>query len=527
MKDLTLKKEKAYFNVMLVLAILIWPLMFASVVLIAYSLIWAIYVWVTNGLFIARLKSECVLVNESQFPKLYETYKQVCDRLEVSKMPELYILESGRKLNAFVFSHSGRDFVVLESDIVVNHGEEGDEIRFILGHELGHIKSGYGLKRIFLGPALWLPLLGAAYSRACEASCDRYGAYATQNIDGAIKALMILSRGKEVGNRMSGEHYSQQHKNHRGFFVSWYELISGHPTVSQRVANLISMRSGEKRPPKYPRHWLAYIFAFFASGGILITIAMLAILAVSAIPNLLRAKQMAKDHHARKIKMANDRHAQSILSQAANDRAAQKKLSQMAKAAREFAHGHDERYPISVDEFESDDRKYPGADYCGKVIEGFSYTCMLTSRSFQFTATPEKGTTGKKVFMVSARYIAEAVSVPDNLLIARLKGNEKQAQTRLSEMVGAAGTFARDHDARYPISTEEFENGNKKYLGAHYCGKVMDGFSYNCMLTPHSFQVTATPENETTGRIVFMVSARDLAEVAAVGDGRNEVERNH
>ena len=135
-------------------------------------------------------------------------------------------------LNAFATRHSGRKYVVIYSDLLEAYGPGSAEIKFLLGHELGHIKQRHIIKQLLLFPGLLVPLLGNAYSRACEASCDAYGAVASGDLDASVNAMMVMSGGKVASKLMNPEAFAEQHTKMRGFFVSWHELISGYPTLS-------------------------------------------------------------------------------------------------------------------------------------------------------------------------------------------------------------------------------------------------------------------------------------------------------
>ena len=294
--NLTLPKEKSYFNILRVVAILLWIAITATCVGLPYALLIGLSLWLVNGLLVARLRSEGVQVSAEQFPELYKTYREVCATFNLKEEPELYVIQSNGVLNAFATRHSGREFVVIYSSILDDYGYDSAEIRFLIGHEIGHIQAKHLMKRLLLAPAMILPWLPPAYSRACEASCDRYGALAAGDIDGAISAMMTLSAGKMPASKMVPSIFAQQHFRHRDFFVSWHELNSFYPTLSQRVSNLVAIKQGtfQKSPGRHP---LAYAFTLFNLRNLLV-IYVVALLAAIAIPNFVQARKKALEMQA-------------------------------------------------------------------------------------------------------------------------------------------------------------------------------------------------------------------------------------
>lgn len=299
LSNLTEPREKTYFGIVLAVSIVVWLLCLIAISPIIIIGCIAGFTWLANGLLVAQLKSDAVKVDADQFPALANTFVRVCSKLKVQNVPELYIVQSGGFLNAFATRHSGRNFVVLFSDLLDAYGAESSEIEFLLGHELGHIKSNHIIKRILLGPGHLLPLLGNAYSRACELSCDRHGIFAATDSQGAINAMLVLAGGKQAASLLSPAPFARQYASHRGFFVSWYELISGYPTLSQRVSNLIAISEG-RALSRSRRNAFAYPFALFTFGGgtsgganLLITVAVIGLLAAIAIPAFVKARDTA------------------------------------------------------------------------------------------------------------------------------------------------------------------------------------------------------------------------------------------
>ena len=294
---LTVPKEETYFVLALLVSIAVWAALAVSIIGLVYVLIFAFFLWIGNGLLCAYLRSESVRVGEQQLPELHASYLDVCAKLGIARPPALYVLQSGGVLNAFAARHAGRSFVVVYSDFVDALGADSAEMKFILGHEIGHLRSRHILKQMLLAPGLFMPLLGPAYRRSWESSCDRHGAYAAQDIDASTRAMMVLSGGRDHGKQLKADVFASQHVEERGFFVSLHELASTYPTLSKRVTDLLALKTGipARRPPRNP---FAYLFATFVPGGntgapanALIFVVIIGLLAAMAIPAFQKVRQ--------------------------------------------------------------------------------------------------------------------------------------------------------------------------------------------------------------------------------------------
>ncbi len=250
-------RERTYYRILLVFSLLVWAVVVVSIVGLLYGAIIGFFVW---------LGAESVEVTPTQVPELHATLMNVCGTLGLAEVPRLFIVQSGGLLNAFATRFLKRNFVAVFSSYLEACGPDSPEIRFVLGHEIGHLQRKHLTKHLLLLPGRLLPLIGNAYSRACEATCDRYGAFASGDLAGAIRALLILSGGQAFAPKFSAESFSRQYRSDRGFFVSWHELLSGYPTAAQRVSNLVAVRANQP-VPRAERHPLAYLFALFTFSG--------------------------------------------------------------------------------------------------------------------------------------------------------------------------------------------------------------------------------------------------------------------
>lgn len=126
--------------------------------------------------------------------------------------------------------------VVLYSEIfeLIERNAE-KEVLFVLAHEFAHLKRKHVIISFLILPALWVPFIGNAYLRACEYTCDRYGAYYVQSLTASKNALTILAIGKELYYRVDQEVYMKQIESEFGFFVWFNEKLSTHPHLPKRL----------------------------------------------------------------------------------------------------------------------------------------------------------------------------------------------------------------------------------------------------------------------------------------------------
>lgn len=293
---LVYRHEKPLFVISLIISLLFWLALLVGtvgVLLIWVLIIFLLYLFAHSG-FIAYLKGNAVKVTEQQYPDLYRMHQESCARLKMETIPELYLLCSDGLLNALATRFLRRDFVVLYSNIVDALEARPEAVRFYLGHELGHITQKHLVYGPLLLPASILPLLGAAYSRAREYTCDLHGLACASSKQDAMHAMAVLAAGEKRWQNINFAGYLEQVAMTSGFWMSFHELIADYPWLSKRLARIAASDSG--KPASLPRrHWLAWLFALFvprtgagASGGmvnVLIVVAIIGILAAIAIPS--------------------------------------------------------------------------------------------------------------------------------------------------------------------------------------------------------------------------------------------------
>jgi Zn-dependent protease with chaperone function/type II secretory pathway pseudopilin PulG len=289
MKELVYPRERMLGTITLMLGLLVWLGLIVGtfgVALIVLALGFVLYLFAQSAL-IAHIKGNGVELSEAQFPDLHSQYTACCDRLQMKTRPQAYILNGNGGLNAFATKFLGTQYVVLMSDVVDAMKKHADGVRFYIGHELGHLRMKHLSKHLLRWPVLWLPLIGAAYSRAKETTCDRHGLACSSSPEGAARALAALSAGAERWEHLDVAAYLRQTIHASGFWMSFHELTAGYPWLTKRAARVMDTRA-----PLPSRNGLSYLFAAFipyagrlgAGFGFLVLVYIVGVTAAVAIP---------------------------------------------------------------------------------------------------------------------------------------------------------------------------------------------------------------------------------------------------
>jgi Zn-dependent protease with chaperone function len=166
-----------------------------------------------------------VRASEDQFPQLYQTMLDGAYILDLPKVPELFISQDPT-VNAMTLG-TDRPFIVITTGMV--NLFDAEEIRFAIGHELGHVLSGHSVYRTMLYhlinlaarlafvPFAWLGLKAVIWGleewyRKSELSSDRAGLLASQDVEAARRALMKTAGGSALAELSHDAFHRQAHE---------------------------------------------------------------------------------------------------------------------------------------------------------------------------------------------------------------------------------------------------------------------------------------------------------------------------
>jgi Zn-dependent protease with chaperone function/Tfp pilus assembly major pilin PilA len=287
--ELVYPRERSLGAITLVLGLLAWLVIVVGTIGIAlvYLLLGFVFYLFAQSALIAWLRGNGVLLSAQQLPDLRERFDACCAKLGIDDKPEAYLLQGNGLLNAFATRFLGRSYIVLLSDIVDAMQAHPDGVNFYIGHELGHVRMKHLTGKLLRAPVLWLPLLGAAYSRAKESTCDRHGRACCETADAAARALVALAAGAQRWRMVDLPAYEAQAALTSGFWMSYHELTGGYPWLTKRVARVLHPEQALPR-----RSGFAYLFALFSpyvgrgggAAGIVVLAAVIGVAAAVGIP---------------------------------------------------------------------------------------------------------------------------------------------------------------------------------------------------------------------------------------------------
>lgn len=206
-------------------------------------------------------------VTSDNYPHIYELLEYACEILDVEKMPELYI-QWGYNINAFTVG-ADNPIIVLNSGLIDLCDDE--EIMFIIGHELGHIKSNHMLYHMmaqyFNGIISLIPFpitkavatsiqyLLYYWYRMSEFTADRAGLMCCQDENAAVRAFMKMAGvPKAHFNDLNMDTFIQQARDFKQLdedgMSKLIKVLSiaddDHPWTVMRAAELLKwINSGE------------------------------------------------------------------------------------------------------------------------------------------------------------------------------------------------------------------------------------------------------------------------------------------
>ena len=173
----------------------------------AIPLLSQFFKWITTNtvekIYTVQYTGSNLKVTSTSYPKIYQYLEDACKILDLPKVPDLYI-EWGYSINACTVG-AEHPIIILNSGLIDLCDEE--EIMFVIGHEVGHIKSNHMLYHMMAQlvdyfiqtvPGGALVASGLQYAlyywyRMSEFTADRAGLLCCQNPEAMARAFVKMA----------------------------------------------------------------------------------------------------------------------------------------------------------------------------------------------------------------------------------------------------------------------------------------------------------------------------------------------
>lgn len=216
----------------------LWALLGITIVGLLYALLLGLFFFFVHLAFITHLRGSAVRLGPEQLPELHSRVVELARAAGLAEEPEAYLLEAGGNLNALATKFLRGRMIVLFSDLLEACGEDRAARDMVIGHEIGHLRSGHLDWYLLTAPGRLLPFLGSAYSRACERTCDRWGAALCGDAAGAVRGLTILAAGSAHAGRINPRAFAAQQRHLDTGWMTLGRWLSAYPPLSERLALL-------------------------------------------------------------------------------------------------------------------------------------------------------------------------------------------------------------------------------------------------------------------------------------------------
>ncbi|HEY9791678.1 MAG TPA: M48 family metalloprotease [Candidatus Obscuribacterales bacterium] len=197
-------------------------------------------------------------VTPKQCPRVYKLLREACDILDMHE-PDLFLMNHFT-VNAWTFGVE-RPFIVLHSALV--DLLDDDQLRGVIGHELGHVKANHvlyrtivyfmlelirafgGLSNRIAQIGIWAALMD--WARKSELTADRAELLVTQDVKVCIATHMKMTAGsKTVYEELDTEEFLKQGAKYEDldydmlnkFYKFFFELQLSHPLPVYRAKEL-------------------------------------------------------------------------------------------------------------------------------------------------------------------------------------------------------------------------------------------------------------------------------------------------
>lgn len=186
----------------------------------------------------ASVRGNSVRLSDRQFPEVYAVLREHCRRLDMAKIPELFLTSGSIAPFSRTFSSWRENYIVLHQIVFdINDQKTMDVISFLLAHELGAIRLNQTAvwNEMLLTYVTAIKWLRNPLERVRTFSRDRYGATLSPT---GFRGLLINAVGRRLMDQVNIDEYFAQMRAYGGFWSGLNIFFEPKPQVFTRLHRL-------------------------------------------------------------------------------------------------------------------------------------------------------------------------------------------------------------------------------------------------------------------------------------------------
>jgi Zn-dependent protease with chaperone function len=190
-------------------------------------------------------RKNMIRVSENSFKSVFKLAKIAAYRLKLP-LPEVFITEDPQ-YNAYTMGFYRYGFIVINSSMARDF--KADELLFVIGHEMGHMKKYHTTWLNLLAPArvggarfIFAPLMQVIFnvwSVKAEYTADQAGLIACKDVNSAVVSLLKIAGGRQVEKEVDIGKIVNRRADE--ILSGMAEYLGTHPFIENRVKQLINI----------------------------------------------------------------------------------------------------------------------------------------------------------------------------------------------------------------------------------------------------------------------------------------------
>lgn len=236
------EKTSLYISILVMLVVLFGFFAISFETVIGILVVALIYIRTRQG----QLLGNAALVSDNNYKHINEIVDKACKKLHMHR-PRAHIHQDPY-LNAFAIGFSEPFSIVLNSSLIENLEE--NELSFVIGHELGHIKGGHTFWLSVISPfGNTIPgfdILFGLWQRKAEYTSDRTGLIVCQDLDAAVRSIIKISSGSNALEHTNVDEFLRQATHIDSSQIDRAgELLGTHPYITNRIKALVAFNQSD------------------------------------------------------------------------------------------------------------------------------------------------------------------------------------------------------------------------------------------------------------------------------------------